>query len=143
MGIKKDALELLIKLYNDKVDGTKFDIDRVYKHLCISKTRFLNAYEYLIERELIHKGRSYMGKTDSGLPIIEDVKVTSLGIDAIEEDEILKNNFGPFEINFNQQGKVNIISQSGDKSTSSINAPYIEKPTNVSEIIGRDKPNYL
>ena len=136
MGIKKDGLELLVILYNDKVDGKKFELDRVYNQLGISKTRFTNAYEYLIERGLVHKGRTFMGKTDGGLPIIKDVKITSLGIDAIEEDDILKNNFGAVEIKFNQQGKVNIISLSGDKSPSKINAPNVEKPTyqNVGEV---------
>lgn len=135
MGIKKDALELLITLYNDKVDGLKFDLDRIYNHLGFSKTRFFNAYDYLVERGLINKGHSYMGTTDSGLRIIEDVKITSLGIDAIEEDEVFKNNFGTLKI-IKQQGKVNIISQSGDKSPSEINAPYVEKPTyqNVGEV---------
>lgn len=136
MGIKKDALELLINLYNDKIDGIKFDLDKVSNHLGFSETRFKNAYQYLVERGLIQKGRSFMGKTDTGLPIIEGVEITSSGIDAIEEDEVLKSNFGHLEINFTQQGKVNIINQSGDKNPSKINAPYVEKPTyqNVGEI---------
>ncbi len=136
MGIKKDALELLVILYNGKVDGVKFDLDRIYNHLGFSKIRFFNAYDYLVERELIHKGRSSMGTTDSGLRIVEDVKITSLGIDAIEEDEVLKNNFGSLKIEISQQGKVNIINQSGDRSPSKINAPYVEKPTyqNVGEV---------
>jgi hypothetical protein len=141
MSIKKDALVLLIKLYNDKVEGIKFDLDKVFNHLGFSKNRFFNAYDYLVERGLIHKGRSFIGTTNSGLRIIEDVTITSLGIDAIEEDEVLKDNFGSLKIDINQQGKVNIISQSGDKSPVKINAPYVEKPTyeNVKEVIHGNK----
>lgn len=68
MGIKKDALELLVKLYNNKVDGIDFDIDKTFLDISFSKIRFMNAFEYLVDRGLIKRDYSTIGKTKQGLP---------------------------------------------------------------------------
>ena len=75
-----NSFKHLLQLYNDKVDGIEFNIDRVFKFLGFSKTRFMNAYEYLADRGLIHKGTSFIGQTGSGLDIKFSLMRRSLNI---------------------------------------------------------------
>jgi hypothetical protein len=96
----------------------------------------MNAFEYLVDRGLIKRDYSAIGKTKQGLPNYEKASISSSGIDALEEEDVFKEHFGLSLKIIKQQGKVNIISQSGDKSPSKIYAPYVEKPTyqNVKEV---------
>ena len=136
MGIKKDALKLLVKLYKNKVDGINFDIDKIYLDMNFSKVRFLNALDYLKDRNLIHRDYSAIGETKEGLPHIRNATISSLGIDAIEEENVFKNHFGSLKMEINQKGPVNIISQSGEKNISNISVPKVEKTSheNVGEV---------
>ena len=51
MGIKEDALELLAKLYNSRIEGKLTDLDEIFESLDFSVTRFTNAYDYLKEKK--------------------------------------------------------------------------------------------
>ena len=127
MGIKNDALELLAKLYNFKIEGKKLNLDDIFVSLKISTNRFMNAYEYLKEKDLIgEKGRTISGRTKNGLPNLIGLHITSTGIDALEEEDVFKDNFGSLKIEINQKGQVNIVNQNQGQSVNNISAPIVK-----------------
>lgn len=127
MSIKRDALQILHWLYSDKVQRVEPEIDAIFHGLSISQTRFLNALEYLEERGLIYKRRLSKGETGGSKSKAKEFRISASGIDAIEDDDVFKENFGALKYNVNQQGKINILNQPGNKSSTNINATNVDR----------------
>jgi len=126
MGIKKDALELLAHLYNDKTGDKPSNLDELYELLDFSEKRFTNTYNYLKEKNLITEKERNIGKTAKGLPNITGLQITSLGIDSIEEEDVFRDNFGSLNIEINQNGQVNVVNQNKSPTVNLISAPDLE-----------------
>lgn len=126
MTIKQDALELLAELYNHKIDRKQIKIDDILESLNFTANRFENAYDYLQERGLISEKTRTLGKTTKGLPNVIGLAVTSSGVDAIEEKDVFKDNFGALQIQINQQGHVNILNQNKGQAVNNVAAPVVK-----------------
>lgn len=133
MGIKEDALELLAKLYNNMTEGKLTDLDEIFESLDFSVTRFTNAYAYLKEKNLITEKVRNIGKTAKGLPDVIGLRINSLGIDSIEKEDVLKDNFSPLHIEINQNGHVNVVTQNKGPTVIPITAPVPPTPSRIAD----------
>lgn len=133
MGIKEDALELLAKLYNNRTEGKLTDLDEIFESLDFSVTRFTNAYDYLKEKTLITEKARNIGITAKGLPKIIGLRINSLGIDSIEKEDVLKDNFSPLHIEINQNGHVNVVTQNKGQTVIPITTPVPPTPSPIAD----------
>lgn len=99
MTIQKDAGELLVYIYNNKINGKKLppqqELIRITKW---HENRVIFALEYLKRKGLVY---GEIDKTDFGDRLETNVFVVDIspeGIDTLEDPEKFKRNFG-FEVN--------------------------------------------
>ncbi|MBS3158382.1 hypothetical protein J4206_03780 [Candidatus Woesearchaeota archaeon] len=131
MTIKRDALELLAEMYNYKIEGKTFDLDEIMEALNFTTIRLENAYNYLLGHKLLTEQVRLIGTTLKGLPHILGLEITSKGIDAIEEEDVFKQNFGSLKIEINQNGHVNVINTDDSQSTNNISTPILSNSSYI------------
>lgn len=93
MGIQKDAAEVLIYLYGEKVAGRMIpDINKIQETTKWDEKRVIFAMEYLIRKGMVSgEALGSIGHQGSVFAYITDL--TPAGIDTIENQNEFKNQF--------------------------------------------------
>ena len=128
MGIKKDALEILSALYNLHIAGKKLDLAQVLKSLDMTNVKAKNGYNYLEEAGLVEARARTVAPSETGLPKVLGLRITKEGIDTIEDEDKLHEQFGNIKIELNQNGQVNVLNMNDGPTATNISTPVVKNP---------------
>ena len=94
MGIQRDAGELLILIYNNKIEGNEnLQQSAIEKITSWDKDKVTFALEYLIKKGLLDgQIRGNLGTSKTAFILVRDIDAE--GIDVIENEPEFNRNFG-------------------------------------------------
>ncbi len=74
MGVKKDALEMLVAFYKNHIGGKPIDIDKVVSSLNFDNVQARNAFDYLKNKGLID-GTLMVGSLACGIQNVVGLQI--------------------------------------------------------------------